>query len=154
MNAFVRQTAVLSVLWSVCEMLLPEGRTQQMVRMTAGLLVMTAILSSAGTLLSQTAALPAWTQETVRAGEANYRRIVLKSMANQTAAYCEDFAGRAGYAVEAVVWLQESGAVERVELTIHQEKTSMMTKEEMLLRLGRNLNVQPEKIRLVDPEAP
>ena len=34
MDAFVRQLAVLSVLWSLSELLLPEGRLQKMARMT------------------------------------------------------------------------------------------------------------------------
>lgn len=154
MNAFVRRTAVLSVIWAVCEMLLPEGRTQKMVRMTAGLLVMSAVLGSVGTMLGQKVVLPAWSQETVQAGEENYRRIVLKSMANQTAAYCKRFAEQAGYSAEAAVWLQQSGKLEKVELTIRTEKKPLITEKELLLGLSRMLNVPQELIRLIAAEAP
>ena len=51
MDAFVRQLAVLSVLWSLSELLLPEGRQQKMARMTVSVLVMTALLSGMGKLV-------------------------------------------------------------------------------------------------------
>ena len=46
MNSLIRQITVLSVLWTVCELLLPEGKYQPMVRMTASLLVMTALMTT------------------------------------------------------------------------------------------------------------
>ena len=44
MDAFVRQLTVLSVLWSLSELLLPEGRLQKMARMTVSVLVMAALI--------------------------------------------------------------------------------------------------------------
>ena len=51
MDAFVRQLAVLSVLWSLSELLLPEGRLQKMARMTVSVLVMAALVSGLGSLM-------------------------------------------------------------------------------------------------------
>ncbi len=48
MDAFVRQLAVLSVLWSLSELLLPEGRLKKMARMTVSVLVMAALVSGLG----------------------------------------------------------------------------------------------------------
>ena len=52
MDAFVRQLAVLSVLWSLSELLLPEGRLQKMARMTVSVLVMAALISGLGNLMN------------------------------------------------------------------------------------------------------
>ena len=51
MNAFIRQMAVLSVLWAFCEMLLPEGRQRRAVRLTVSLMMAASLLSSLSALL-------------------------------------------------------------------------------------------------------
>ena len=94
MNAFVRQLAVLSVLWSVCELLLPEGRQQQMVRAAVGVLVMTALLGTMGRILSGSMEIPAWSAQIAETGTYRYRQTALTAMATtmaMAAAYWMDF---------------------------------------------------------------
>ncbi len=100
MNAFVRQIAVLSVLWSLCELLLPDGRQQKMARMTVSILVMAALISAVSGLLGtqvQAVGLPALAQTVEEAGARSYARIALQAAANQTERFVISLARQAGY---------------------------------------------------------
>lgn len=130
MNAFVRQLAVLSVLWSLCEMLLPDGK-QQAVRMTVSVLVLTSLLGTAGKLISGGAELPAWSVRAEQTGVQTYRRTVLASAANQAENWCVRMAHRAGYEAEAAVWLLETGALERIEMTVKPSEAALVSMEEL-----------------------
>ncbi|MEG0902414.1 MAG: hypothetical protein RSG96_09845, partial [Clostridia bacterium] len=115
MNAFVRKLAVLSVLWSLCELLLPDGRQQKMVRMTVSVLVMMVLVSSLSGLLmgvgeSQTPVV----ESAAMLGEQSYARIALQALANQAERLCVRMAQNAGYVARAAVYLREDGALERV----------------------------------------
>lgn len=81
MDAFVRQLAVLSVLWSLSELLLPEGRLQKMARMTVSVLVMAALISGLGNLmnLQVESALPA-VSDAAAVGESYVRAAVRLSL--------------------------------------------------------------------------
>lgn len=133
MNAFVRQMAALSVLWALCELLLPEGRAQQAVRLTAGVLVMTALLMSAGWLMEQR--LPAMTAlapQVQQATSASYGETALRSAANQVKADCQRLAQRAGYQAEAKVFLTMDGAVEQIQLSLIPTETPPLMTETAL----------------------
>ena len=105
MDAFVRQLAVLSVLWSLSELLLPEGRLQKMARMTVSVLVMAALVSGLGSLMDiqLESALPAAADAS--AGGDSYARAALSAAANQAEGYCVRLARRAGYEARAAVYL-------------------------------------------------
>jgi len=116
MSAFVKQLAVLSVLWALCELLLPDSRQQHMVRMAVSVLVMTALLSTVGELLQSTPPnMPVLARQITQTSEAHYRQTVLKAAANQTAAYCERFCERSGYTAQVSAFLRLDGRVERIE---------------------------------------
>lgn len=138
MNAFVRQIAALSVLWALCELLLPEGRAHQAVRLTASVLVMTALLMSAERLMekplqAQTALAP----QVQTAARESYAETALRAAANQIGADCRRLARRAGYQAEAKAYLTMDGAVEGIELAIDStEKTPLMTEEALQTMLA------------------
>ena len=153
MGAFVRQLAVLSVLWAVCELLLPDGRQQQMVRMTVSVLVMTALLSAAGDLLSKApAAQPTLAQQAVKVSEGHYRQTALKAAANQTAAYCERFFAQAGYEAEGAVLLRMDGTLERIEI-VFESHDGLRTPEKTARLLAQQLGIEAERIRLYEAGA-
>jgi len=152
MNAWLRQLAVLSVLWAVCEMLLPEGRQQQMVRMTMGALVMTALLSTAGETAQSMKLfpeMPAFSDVAAQTAEEGYRRTALTALANQAVAYCERVAGRAGYAAEAEVTLRMDGGVEEIRLRIAQEQIPILMPVQLKKTLSETLQVDESRIRLL-----
>lgn len=152
MSALIRQVAVLSVLWAMCELLLPSGKQQQMVRMTVGVLVMTALLSTTGELLhSHTPAAPTLAHQAVQTTQESYRQTVLRAAANQTATYCQRLAERSGYTASADVYLTTEGMVERIELSL-QERAALLSPQEVIQRIARELQLDVEKIRLeVEP---
>lgn len=148
MGTFVRQLAVLSVLWAVCELLLPDGRQQQMVRMTVSVLVMAALLSTAGELLQvRPQYSPALAQQLTAGAENHYRKTALRAMANQAAAYCERFFSRAGCSVEASVFLHLDGTLERIEIECLADEGLISAKEAAGL-LVRQLDIDAECLRL------
>ena len=149
MNALVRQIAVLSVLWAVCELLLPDGKHQHMVRVTASLLVMTALLTTVnGWLGSVSDAQPTMMTVVQQTADNTYRRTALTAMANQIQNYCERMASRAGYLANAAVYLNMEGAVDHVNLTIHQQEGPMVSAERLAGMLADQLGVDREQIRL------
>ena len=152
MQAFIRQTAVLSMLWAVCELLVPEGK-QQMVRMTVSVLVMTALLSTVGEWLQiQPKTAPALAQQVTQISQEHYRRSVLKAAANQTAAYCERFCQRAGYAARTEVFLRADGNVETIRLQL-QAHNPLMDPEKIQRLLCDQLRIERERIVLSVAEA-
>ena len=149
MSLLVRRIAVLSVVWAMCELLLPEGRYQQMVRMTAGLLVMTALLSSVGEWLDiGMPAQPAMTQQIAQASEAHYQRTALAAVANQLENGCVRMARRAGYRAEACVFLTLDGAVDHIELALSQGEVPLAAPDELADMLARYLSIDRECIWL------
>jgi hypothetical protein len=148
MNAFVRRLSAIAMVWAVCEMLLPDGKQQQMVRMTAGLLVLTSLLSAFGQWLGEPADVPAWNHEVTQAAETNYRRTVLSAWANQLAAYCERCAEAAGYGAQAQVWLQEDGALECISLRLQEKQKPLISHRELAKRIAQLLQVDQQQIVL------
>lgn len=147
MNAFVRQLAVLSVLWALCELLLPGGKQRPLVRMTISVLVITALLSTAGQWLSSLTvpASPTLARQTVQTGEDSYRRTALTAAANQVKGYCERLARRAGYEASATVFFTKEGALERVELTVRAQ-TPLMEPRALRGALAQRLGVEENRL--------
>lgn len=145
----IRQIAVLSVLWALCELILPDGKYQQMVRMTASLLVMTALMSTvSGWLGKAQPSQPVMSLRLQQAAEDSYQRTALTAMANQMERYCVQMAQRAGYQASAVVWLTMDGALERVQLTIGQPQAPLISAAEMLQTLAQQLGVAEDRISM------
>lgn len=145
----IRQIAVLSVLWALCELILPDGKYQQMVRMTASLLVMTALMSTvSGWLGKAQTSQPVMSLRLQQAAEDSYQRTALTAMANQMERYCVQMAQRAGYQASAVVWLTMDGALERVQLTIGQPQAPLISAAEMLQTLAQQLGVAEDRISM------
>ena len=148
MNAMVRQIAVLSVLWAMCEMLLPDGKHQQLVRMTASLLVMTALVSTAGSWISGgETALPAITQTVQTVSESAYRRTALTALANQLESWCVHTAQRAGYEAAAAVYMTLDGAVEHIELTL-KAISPLVDAPQLAERMAQQLELEAGRLRL------
>ena len=139
MNAFVRQLAVLSVLWSVVELLLPDGRKQPMIRMTMGVLVMTALLTQAGKWLGQAGNISVWSVQPAQKIETSYHRTALRSLANQVENYCVRQAQRAGYRAKAGVWLAQNGEIEQILLHLTTEEAALISPEALVELLCQQL---------------
>ncbi len=155
MNAFVRQLAVLSVLWSLCELLLPDGRQQRMARMTVSVLVMAALISAVSGLLGTQAhlgGLPAMAQTVGEAAGESYARIALTSAANQLEGLCVRLAERAGYQARAAVYLREDGPVEliRLWLTPDETRVPLLDGEALRQAIAEHVGVDPVVIALMD----
>ncbi len=118
MDALIRQLAVLAAVWALCELLLPDGRQQRMVRMAVSLMVTAAFVTTLGRVLRDVPATPqtAPAMQTAASGPSGYERIALVSLANQVESYCVRMARRAGYQADASVYLYTDGAVQRIEL--------------------------------------
>ena len=149
MNAFVRQITVLSVLWAVCELLLPDGKHQQMVRMTASLLVMTALLTTASQWLGvERSAQPAMTGIVHQVSEDTYQRTALTALANQLENYCVRMAQRAGYQANAAVYLTMEGSLDHVQLAVTDAPGVLLSSGELRQMLAQQLGVEEERIWL------
>ena len=158
MNAFVRQIAVLSVLWSLCELLLPEGRQQKMARMTVSILVMAALISAVSGLLGaqvQPAGLPALAQTVEEAGAQSYARIALQAAANQTERFVTSLARKAGYSARAVAAFRPDGALDHVGLWLERDPDAppLMDETRLAEAVAGRLNVPSSLIRLKGNEA-
>lgn len=153
MDAFVRQLAVLSVLWSLSELLLPEGRLQKMARMTVSVLVMAALISGLGNLmnLQVESALPA-VSDAAAVGE-SYVRAALSAAANQAEAYCVYLARRAGYEARAAVYLTLEGAVDHIDLWLTAVEAPLIDAEAVARTVAEELAVPRERVRLEGNEA-
>lgn len=152
MSAFVRQLAVLSLLWSFCELLMPEGRQQRLVRMTVGLMVMAALISALSGLLGGVQAVE-WPSQTVfqqNEAKAEPELVYLRSVANQARQYCLRLAQKAGYQAEANVYLRRDGSLERVELKLATAEGSTVWLDEQALReqLAQAFEVEPALIHI------
>lgn len=152
MNGLIRQLAVLAVLWSACELLLPDGRQQQMVRAAVSVLVLTALLSTAGSWLrGEQAILPAAAQQSLSVSQSQYRRTALTAFANQMQRYCESHCRYAGYEAQAAVYLRMDGSVERIELAL-EAVSPLMTTDGLIASLCSAMGVDRQCIRLNDAE--
>ena len=149
MDAFVRQLTVLSVLWSLSELLLPEGRLQKMARMTVSVLVMAALISGLGNLmnLQVESALPA-VSDAAAVGESYVR-----AAANQAETYCVQLARRAGYEARAAVYLTLEGAVDHIDLSLAAGEAPLLDEEELARTIAGQLAISPELVHLKGNEA-
>ena len=153
MNALVRQIAALSVLWAMCELLLPEGRYQPVVRMTASLLVISALLTTvSGWLGQETNVQPVFSMRVQQAAEEAYQRTAVTAMANQLEHYCVRMAQRAGYQAQAVVYMTMDGALAQVQLTLGQSEAPFLSPTELRGVLAEQLNVAEMCIQLTVEE--
>lgn len=154
MNAFIRQMASLSVVWSLCELLLPEGRQQKLARLTVSVLVMAALVTAVNGLLGGAAdiALPAWVSTAETAGAQSYARIALTAMANQAEGLCVRLANRAGYQARAAVYLRLDGSLEHVELwldgLLDEASPPLLNTEETAARVAERLETPRENVWL------
>ena len=153
MDAFVRQLAVLSVLWSLSELLLPEGRLQKMARMTVSVLVMAALVSGLGSLMDiqLESALPAAADAS--AGGDSYARAALSAAVNQAEGYCVRLARRAGYEARAAVYLTMEGAVDHIDLWLMPGEAPLLDAEEVARTIADELAVPVERVLLKEYEA-
>lgn len=152
MNAFVRQIAVLSVLWSLCELLLPDGRQQKMARMTVSILVMAALISAVSGLLGtqvQAVGLPALAQTVEEAGARSYARIALQAAANQTERFVISLARQAGYSAGRR-GVPSGRALDHIRLWLEREPDTppLMAEERLAQAVAERLNVRPSLIWL------
>lgn len=118
MNGFVVRLVVLSAMWAVCEMLLPDGKTRQAVRFVVSLLVMLSLLAFMSEAMN-VEAVPAASDAIFAKGQDSCaEEIFLRSRANQIRDYVAALCHRAGYEAEVTVYLTRDGAPERIELTL------------------------------------
>ena len=149
MNALARQVAILSALWAMCELLLPEGKHQAMVRMTASLLMMSALLGTvSGWLGRENDARPVLSMRIQQTSEETYQRAALTAMANQVRGCCVRMATRAGYQAEAVVYMTMDGALEKVLLTLNERDQPLISPEELRNALAARLGVGEQRVQL------
>ena len=152
MNAFVRQIAALSVLWSLCELLLPEGGSRRAVRMTVSLLMIAALMNGLNGLIGGAVPLlpsrDVWAQS---ASDGGYGHIALRSAANQAQRYCERMGERAGYQARAAVYLCVDGSLERVELWLNRREGAepLADEEALAARVAQALLVDASRVRLM-----
>lgn len=153
MNAFIRQMAVLSVLWAFCEMLLPEGRQRRAVRLTVSLMMAASLLSSLSALLP-TAAEPS--RETFAffqqgGGNEPARRLALQSAAREAEAFLVRLAGRAGYDAQGKVWLDMDGALCQAEVTLspREGQSLLLTADQLRQKIAQTLQVEQSRITVV-----
>jgi hypothetical protein len=150
-NGFVVRLAVLSVLWAFCEMLLPEGKSRRMVQFIVSLMMMLSLIGFTADLLGREAPhagnMPVLA-ETSPGVEG--RRIFLQARANQLRSYAIGLGERAGFRTDATVYMQENGAVERMELTLWKRENGppIMTGTALAETLARTLDILPEKVVL------
>ncbi len=150
MDRLIRQLAVLAVLWTVCELLTPSGRQQQITRAAMSLLVLTALLSSAGAWLDgEQAALPAAVRQGLEVSQSQYRRTALTAFANQVKQWCESYCRRAGYEARVDVTLRLDGALEKIDLTLNAA-APLMSRERLVKMLADELDTEAQRICLTE----
>ncbi len=148
MNTFIRQLTALAALWALCELLVPLGR-QPMVRLTVHLMVMAALLLSLGQLVGSVGQMewPVFAAEGSASAATGYRQLALTGFANQMEQVCRQTAARAGYDVQAAVYLRNSGQVERVELYLARRSSPPVMEEAAVAQaIAQLLEVSPERI--------
>ncbi len=149
LNAFIRQLVALAGVWALCEMLMPEGRQQQMVRLVISLMVMAALIASLGKLLGAVQAVPSFapavSAQTQPVG--GYQRLALASLANQAENLCLRTAEKAGYQARAAVYLRMDGSLERVELYLARGQEPPLLDENALAQAAAQLlKAQPQQV--------
>lgn len=155
MNGFVRRLTVLAALWALCELLLPRGRQQQMVRMAVSLMVMIALVTSLGRLLgsARPTEWPVLSVVQPAGGGDGYQRIALRSMANQAEQLCLRIAGRAGYQARAAVYLRTDASLERVELLLGRtDQPPVMDEDAVAAAIAQLLSAGPEQVCWQPPD--
>lgn len=170
MGSFLRNIVALAAIWALCELLLPEGGIQKSVRLVMSLLVMTVLVGSMADALSGltgrtashlTDALGSVAYESAQQAAANrdteYTYAYLRSLANQAEDACVRMAKGAGYNARARVYLQESGALERIELQVigpaREDTPPLVSPEELRLSITKAFQAEEFRVRLIDTDS-
>jgi stage III sporulation protein AF len=140
MNAFLRQMAVLGILTTLAEHLLPEGGLRKAGRMVMGLLMMLTILTSILSVmklpLPDIAGLARFQQQaelSMISGPGSYRDTVLESLHRQVQEAAQRAAKDAGYADTAVfAEISDKGEITFVSLRLMTESVPAFAGEEIL----------------------
>lgn len=156
MNGFVVRLVVLSVMWAVCEMLLPEGKTRQAVRFVVSLLVMLSLMAFMGEALKAETFAPEDTMVFTAGQDSCAGRIYLRSRANQTRDYVAALCRRAGYEADVTVYLTMDGATERIELTLwtRDGQEPLMNGTELGQSIREALLLEERALRITEKAAP
>lgn len=166
MDSFLRQVVALSALWALCELLLPEGGVTRAVRLVVSLLVMTVLLTSLADALLQWTGTGASsvtatignvafesTAETEVSARRGYTHAFLRSQANQAEDVCVRMANRAGYRASAAVYLQESGALERIDMRVigalREDSPPLISVEELQRTITKAFEAETSRVRLI-----
>lgn len=169
MGAFLRQMVAMAALWTLEELLLPEGNLQKAARVVVSLLVMTVLLSSMVDLLRTWAGQGAsqWSQElgavawetskgTTEGAEAGYSRYYLQSQANQAQALCMRMAEKAGYQARVAVYLRESGALEEIHVRLGEtgegEEPPLISAGELRRAIADAFGAEEARVQVVMDE--
>lgn len=151
MNALwelARQTAAFSVLWALCELLLARSSFGKIIRLTAGVLMLSALFATAGKWIGEE--LPVFGEslswQVQQAGDETYRCTMLTALANQTACYCEGVAERAGYRASAEAVVKPDGSLHHVRLVLEGE--GLLSAEELCVVLAGQLGTSEQNIWL------
>ena len=150
MSAFVRQVAALSVLWSLCELLMPSGGQQRMTRLAVSQLVMTALVAALGDWLGG-AGMPELPSMPVLAAGTDHdglTRVAVQSAANQTWRYCAGVAKRAGYRAAGQALLRADGSLEQIVMVVSEPEDGapLLSPEELQSRLTKALEAEPGRV--------
>lgn len=156
MNTFVRQLAVLSIIWSFCELLLPDGKQQKMVRMTVSLLVMAALITAVNGLLGQSTntlmSIPASSALAQTVDEARYSQTALTAIANQAENICVRIAKNAGYQAAAAVYMKADGSLDHMEISLakwlEDSSPPLLNEEELISRIADAFETDTSKLWL------
>ena len=154
MNGFVRQVAVLSVLWSMCELLLPDGRLKRLTRMTASVMVMISLVTALNGLLGVALPTPSAPAMAQAISADSYARAALASAQNQVRGYVERLAARAGYEACAEASFSDEGALMRVALWLAPARDKPLVSEGELVRRMAEALKESEALFSLEAGAP
>ena len=144
MDGFLRRLAALGVLTTLCELLLPEGGTRRIARMTVGLLTTAMLLGAflsvrqavlGGDARQPESAVIASIDEVVALDDQRYRDAALLARANQASGVCRKLIEAAGYCGDAVVTVDSDGAILGVELHA-QADMPLVSADELSARIA------------------
>ena len=120
-----------------------------MVRMTASLLIMTALITTVnGWLGGAQSAKPVMAAAVQQTAEDSYRRTALTAAANQVQGYCERMAERAGYRAAAAVYLTMEGTLDHVQLVLNRPEQVLVSADRLARELAEQLGAEHDQIRL------
>ena len=155
MDGFLRRLAALGVLTTLCELLLPEGGTRRVARLTVGLLTTAMLLGAflsvrsavlGGGAASPEAAVVASAEAFVRADGERYRDAALQARANQASDACGRLLAAAGYRGDAVVTVDADGAIVSVELRAEAE-APLLSPDELSQRVAEAFALERAQVK-------